>query len=109
MVRSQGVLTSVTAGALVGRFGRDVQVFVLWMAEHGLIHNVASDAHDCDRRPPGIADAMERAGLGDHVELLTQVIPKAILSGSELPPLPGPLLAPRRTARLWRRPQRLPT
>jgi protein-tyrosine phosphatase len=108
MVRGQGVLTSVTAGALVGDFGRQVQSFALSLAEKGLIHNVASDAHDCERRPPGIAEAMRRAGLGAHIELLTEVVPRAILSGDRLPPLPGALLAERRGGRLWRRSPRPP-
>jgi len=103
MVRRQGVLTSVTAGALMGRFGREVQRFALWMAEQGLIHDVASDAHDCERRPPGIADAMRRAGLGDHIELLTEAVPAAILSGDDLPLLPEALVAERRRGQLWRR------
>jgi protein-tyrosine phosphatase len=103
MVRRQGVLTSVTAGALIGSFGREVRTFALWMAEHGLVHNIASDAHDRERRPPGITDAMRRAGLGDHIELFTETVPAAILEGGPLPPLPDSLLAERRDGRLWRR------
>ena len=48
-----GALTSVTAGALVGRFGKDVRNFALDMAGAGMLHNVASDAHDLRGRPPG--------------------------------------------------------
>jgi len=109
MVRTQGVLTSVTASSLIGAFGREVQGFALSMAEQGLIHNVASDAHDCERRPPGIADAMRLAGLEDHVELHTETVPQAILSGGRLPAMPDSLRAPdRRRGRLWRRAPRLP-
>lgn len=106
MVRGQGVLTSVTAGALIGSFGRAVQRFALAMAADGLIHNVASDAHDRERRPPGIADAMHRAGLGAHVELLAEAMPAAILAGARLPVLPERLLAEQRRGRLRRKPQR---
>jgi protein-tyrosine phosphatase len=102
MVARQGVLTSVTAGALIGQFGREIQSFALWMAESGLMHNVASDAHDCERRPPGVAEAIDRAGLSAHIQLLTEAIPHAILTGGELPPLPGPLLAKRSSGRLRR-------
>lgn len=106
LVRGQGVLTSVTAGALIGRFGRDVQRFALALAQQGLIHNVASDAHDCERRPPGIADAMRRAGLEAHIELLTETVPAAILTGAPLPRVPACLLAQARGQRLWQRARR---
>ncbi|MEA2372868.1 MAG: protein-tyrosine phosphatase [Solirubrobacteraceae bacterium] len=108
LVHDQEMLSSVTAGSLIGQFGRDVQRFVLWMAENGLVHNVASDAHDSVRRPPGIAEAMEQSGLGAHVELLTQTIPDAILTGGTIPPIPDCLLAPRPARRPpWRRSPRL--
>jgi len=103
LVRGQEMLASVTAGSLTGQFGREVQRFAFWMAENGLLHNVASDAHDCIRRPPGIAEAMEESGLGAHVELLTQAIPDAILTGAPIPPTPPCLLPGRPARRSWRR------
>ena len=102
LIADLGVLTSVTAGALVGRFGRDVERFALEMARRGQIHNVASDAHDCHRRPPPIAEPLERCGLGPHIELLTEAVPRSILDGSDTPEHPGGLLAPRhRRRRGW--------
>ncbi len=104
LAREQGVLMSVTAGSLAGQFGREVAEFSRSMARAGLIHNVASDAHDCERRPPGLAEPLERAGLGAHVELLTEAMPRAILAGTDLPRHPGPLLEPARGRRwAWRR------
>jgi protein-tyrosine phosphatase len=44
-----GMLASLTAGSLVGRFGGSVQRAALQLLTSGLIHNAASDAHDCDR------------------------------------------------------------
>jgi len=102
------VLGSMTAGSLIGQFGRDVQEFSFWMARNGMIHNVASDAHDCVRRPPGIADAMEQAGLGAHVELLAREVPEAILTGGPLPHIPTCLLPGPPPRRSWRRSPRLP-
>ncbi len=84
LVRS-GALTSVTAGALVGRFGKDVRNFALDMAGAGMLHNVASDAHDLRGRPPGAKDELERAGLGWLAGWLTQEVPMAILGGDEHP------------------------
>ncbi len=63
LVRS-GVLTSITAGSLVGSFGGQVRSFALQLVQDELVHNVASDAHDPVRRPPGIRDELEQAGLG---------------------------------------------
>jgi protein-tyrosine phosphatase len=101
LVRDQGLLTSVTAGSLVGQFGREVERFALSMARAGLIHNVASDAHDPERRPPAIAEPLDRAGLGAHAEFLAQAVPRAILDGTDLPDHPGALLDPPRRRWPW--------
>ena len=63
LVRS-GVLVSITAGSLDGRFGGTVRRFSSDLVRDGLVHNVASDAHDVAGRPPSIAGELERAGLG---------------------------------------------
>jgi protein-tyrosine phosphatase len=83
-----GVLTSITAGSLVGRFGSEVRRFSLELAQKGLIHNVASDTHDTTRRPPGIREELEASGLGAMSQWLTVEVPEAILSGGEIPPRP---------------------
>ena len=74
-----GVPTSVTAGALVGRFGSRVRRFALSMARDGLIHNVASDAHDLEGRRPSIAAELAQAGLSEIQKWLTREVPAAIL------------------------------
>jgi protein-tyrosine phosphatase len=101
-----GVLTSITAGSLIGRFGEHIRRFTLQLAHDGLIHNVASDAHDIVKRPPGMAVEIERAGLGPLMEWLTEEVPAAILDGERtIPPRPAVALrglgASRR--RWWRR------
>lgn len=83
-----GVLTSITAGALVGRFGRDVRRFALQLFRDEMVHNVASDAHDDVRRPPGLVAELEEAGLAPLTEWLTQGVPEAILAGSAIPRRP---------------------
>jgi protein-tyrosine phosphatase len=60
---ASGVLCSITAGSLVGRFGRPVQRFAEQLVRDELVHNVASDAHDAVVRVPGIAAELEQAGL----------------------------------------------
>lgn len=101
-----GVLTSVTAGSLVGRFGGEVRRFARRLMEQGLVHNIASDAHDAIRRPPGMAAELREAGYGALAEWLTRDVPAAILSGEEIPARPEPSTAagvrPRRRIG-WRR------
>jgi protein-tyrosine phosphatase len=93
-----GTLTQVTAGSLTGRFGRTVQRYAQTLIEENLLHTVASDAHDAVRRPPGMRDAIQAAGLREIAPLLTQEIPAAILAGEEIPPIP-PLRRTRRGLR----------
>jgi protein-tyrosine phosphatase len=100
-----GMLTSVTAGSLIGRFGKHVQRFAAELAAAGLLHNVASDAHDATRRPPGIGAALEQAGLEPLADWLTQAVPSAILAGTEIPRRPEVeelgLAGARSTQRSW--------
>jgi protein-tyrosine phosphatase len=83
-----GALTSITAGSLVGRFGGEVRRFARRLVADGLVHNVASDAHDAERRPPGIAAELAEAGLGELTDWLTRAVPAAVLAGEEIPPCP---------------------
>lgn len=80
-----GMLTSVTASAFVGSFGRTVQRFAFELLRQGLVHDVASDAHDAVKRHPGLRSVLESAGLGDYAEQLADTTPGAILSGGALP------------------------
>jgi protein-tyrosine phosphatase len=97
-----GALTSVTAGAFTGRFGAAVRRFAFDLLRDGLVHSVASDAHDVARRPPGLREPLEEAGLGALAPWLTEEVPAAILAGDRLPPRPDPADASRA-----RRPGRL--
>jgi protein-tyrosine phosphatase len=85
---SEGNLTSITAGSLIGSFGGEVRRFALMMAREGLIHNIASDTHDTVRRPPSIAAELRQAGLEPLKDWLTEEVPAAILSGESIPRRP---------------------
>ncbi len=102
---SSGVLTSITAGSLVGRFGGEVRRFARRLLEQGLVHNVASDAHDAIKRPPGMAAELADSGFGSLADWLTRAVPAAILSGEEIPSRPEPVaVRQRRPQRIrWRR------
>jgi protein-tyrosine phosphatase len=85
---ADGVLTSLTAGSLVGRFGGAVRRFAVSLLRDGLAHNVASDAHDVRGRAPGIRAEIEQAGFGELTAWLTEDVPSAILADGEIPPRP---------------------
>ena len=105
-----GMVTSVTAGAMTGAFGSTVKRFVFWMFEEDLVHSIASDAHDARRRPPGMSAALaagesELPGFAERAEWLTVSVPRAILDGGSIPEAPGPV--PKRRRGLFRRAARL--
>jgi protein-tyrosine phosphatase len=87
-----GMLTSVTAGALVGRFGGEVRDFADRLVHEGIVHNVCSDAHDDARRAPGIRAELASAGFGALEDWLARDVPAAILAGNEIPPRPSVVL-----------------
>lgn len=47
---SKGALTQVTAGSLIGNFGKKIKKFSLQLIEHNLTHMIASDAHNITTR-----------------------------------------------------------
>ena len=56
-----GARTQITAGSLLGEFGVNAQEAAVLFFERGLVHIVASDAHDLARRPPRLRAAFEWA------------------------------------------------
>ena len=89
----QGARTSITAGALGGRFGRGAQALAFRFLEEGLVHSVASDSHDARRRPPGLLEGLAAAeshlpGLEQLTTWLTREVPGAIATGATLPRMP---------------------
>jgi protein-tyrosine phosphatase len=90
----RGVLCSVTAGSLAGHFGQASRWFALELVRDGLAHSVDSDAHDAERRPPGLREGLRAAA--SHLPAMAQLepwlaeqMPAAILSGDPLPPRPA--------------------
>jgi protein-tyrosine phosphatase len=100
-----GILTSITAGSLVGRFGAQVRRFALGLVRDGLAHNVASDAHHHVHRAPGMATELRRSGLQPLAGWLTSEVPAAILADGEIPPRPD-AIGGFRTRRPWWRGRR---
>lgn len=99
-----GALVQLTAGALRGAFGSRTRDFAHRLLRDGLVHVMASDAHDTVRRPPGLGDALERAeravpGIGARKAWLTEEVPEAILAGEAIPGEPALAPAPRAEGR----------
>jgi protein-tyrosine phosphatase len=84
----EGALGQITASSLVGRFGRPVREFAEALLRDGLVHVVASDAHDATDRPPSIAAELDDAGFGEHAGWFARDMPRAIVDGARMPPAP---------------------
>ncbi len=51
-----GCYIQVNAGSIIGRYGLAARKLAGKLLKRGLVHFVATDAHDTDKRPPRIAD-----------------------------------------------------
>ena len=95
-----GALTSVTAASLTGQFGSAPKRFAQEMFARGLVHNLASDAHDAHHRGPALRPTLDRAiaempDLAEWVDWLTVDVPRAVVDGRALEGEP-PRIEPRR-------------
>ena len=82
-----GCLVQVTAGSVTGRFGKRARTCVDQLMERGLVHFVASDAHDLQHRPPSLREAhaaMSRKWGAARVEPLFVDNPRAVLTGEPI-------------------------
>jgi hypothetical protein len=82
-----------------GRFGNTVRMFTVQMLREGLVHDVASDAHDHIHRPPGLVEGFARMndeipGIDRYTAWYTVTSPVAILAGNPLPKGPDFQSAP---------------
>ena len=98
-----GVRVQLTAQSLTGGFGRHAQDFSRALLDQGLVHVVASDGHDCDRRPPVMDQGF--AWLEKHygeplATALCRTNPRAALSGDNMN-LPDTAMG--RSVRKWYR------
>lgn len=90
-----GAWLQITGDALFGRFGRRAQYWADYLLGEGLVHVIASDAHDTLARPPRLQAAYERAAalLGpEEAEQLLSLRPQAILDNhppQAIAPPPG--------------------
>lgn len=93
---SQGAAVQMTGASILGHYGRSIQERAFRLLDEGLVHVVASDAHDSSNRPPGLSEA--RAAIarryGDEVAArLTETNPNTVVQdlplGAETPSSPA--------------------
>jgi protein-tyrosine phosphatase len=88
-----GALCQVNAGSLRGDFGAKARDCVYGLLRDNLVHVIASDAHDLERRRPGLSHA--RALLAgtdpEKIELYLQGIPAAIIADEAIPDIGEPV------------------
>jgi protein-tyrosine phosphatase len=100
-----GAWMQVTAGSLCGRFGKEAQYFGQKMLDDGLVHILATDAHDTQRRKPLLAEGRRAAAkrVGDaEAQRLVVERPQAILDNRP-PQEVAPVAALQADGRLTRR------
>ena len=87
-----GVVVQVTASAFTGLWGESVRRAAIWLLQNNAVHVLASDAHNVDRRPPGLSGAREAvaeiAGK-ETAQALVDENPRAIVNGRTLPYCPA--------------------
>ncbi|MGZ5468492.1 MAG: tyrosine-protein phosphatase [Candidatus Aminicenantales bacterium] len=84
----QGAISQVTALSLTGGFGRRVRKTAEDLLRRGLVHVIASDAHNSGSRPPRLSEAVESAAriVGTaKAEAMVTTVPEAILANEQVP------------------------
>lgn len=104
----QGAVGQITTGSLLGVFGTEIREFSEELMVKGLVHVIASDAHNVRGRPPVLRETLEVAAEmvgGARAAAMVGSAPQALIAG-KLPELPD-VEAPRRRSgflsRLFRR------
>ena len=91
-----GTWMQITAGSLTGGFGRTSRYWAERMLDDGLVHILATDAHDTLRRPPNLSQGREIAAKrvgGDEAQHLVVTRPLGIVNNQEPSSLPMPASA----------------
>jgi protein-tyrosine phosphatase len=89
----RGAWIQLTAGAVTGRFGRRPKYWSERFLDDGLVHILATDAHDPNRRPPLLAEGREAAEPwvgAEEAERLVSGRTRAILENRAPEEIPQP-------------------
>ena len=88
-----GVWMQITAGSMLGSFGPNPKYWAERMLDEGIVHILATDAHNMRRRPPNLSagrDAAAKRVGNAEAEQLVVVRPRAILENR----IPADVLMP---------------
>lgn len=81
-----GAYGQITTGSVLGRFGSDVESFSKELLRRGLVHVLATDAHNLRGRAPRMREAVEAIVplVGEHrAHSMADAVPRALLDGNE--------------------------
>lgn len=84
----KGSLSQVTAMSITGDFGSATKKTAELFMKNNLVHFIASDAHDSEKRPPKLSRAVEEASkvVGEEKAMaMVTSIPQAILDNEDIP------------------------
>lgn len=84
-----GCMVQVTGQSFLGVFGRPAKQFADLLLDRDLVHFVASDAHDCEHRPPRLDESYAyvlcKAGR-ERADLLFRAYPQCVIDGDPIYP-----------------------
>jgi len=88
-----GVWMQITAGSLIGAFGRNAQYWSERMLDEGRVHILATDAHDTKRRPPILSKGRDIAATrigSSEAQHLVLTRPGGVIANAAPSSLPMP-------------------
>lgn len=89
-----GAFGQITTGSVLGTFGEDIEEFSEELVRKGLVHVLASDAHNVRGRPPVLSAGVARLASwigSDLASRMANDIPRAFVEGRDPEvPLPAP-------------------
>ena len=96
-----GCMLQVTGQSLLGRFGLEAERCASALMKQDLVHFIASDAHDCQYRPPRLDESRrhiaKRYGV-ERADRLCTINPGKVLAGE---PLESAVVQERKWYRFW--------
>jgi protein-tyrosine phosphatase len=91
---SQGAIGQVNSQSITGGFGSKTRDAAESFLRNGLVHLIASDAHNATTRLPRLTEAVERAAkiVGKaKAKAMVTTVPAAILQNEQIPDLGEPI------------------
>lgn len=88
-----GCIVQVTASSLTGLWGKPASKAARWLMQRDAVHVLATDAHNSQRRPPIMSEAVKVVTdwtNADVAKALVEDNPRAIVTGQKLPYFPDP-------------------